>query len=156
MMLCMPRSLIGNCVLDIFEALFGKPIFQSNTKLVRKKMCKYVHSFLICKNSSKKECLMSVDPYFHKKVFWLPHLRIPGIHKYPFFDSVLQSYNNTKNTRGSYCIRENEQAERLLNRDEFELKFCGSSKPELWRFQAEPSWGTSIFELKPSWNFLKS
>ena len=36
---------------------------------------------------------------------------------------------------------------------EFELEFSGSSKPELWRFQAEPSWGKLIFELKPSWQF---
>ena len=47
----------------------------------------------------------------------------------------------------------------LLSRDEFELEFSGSSEPELsmkvpsW---AEPSWGTSIFELKPSWIFFKN
>ena len=43
-------------------------------------------------------------------------------------------------------------------RDEFELEFSGSSQAKLWRFraepsQAEPSWGTSIFELKPSWQY---
>ena len=39
--------------------------------------------------------------------------------------------------------------------DEPELEFSGSSRAELWRFRAEPSWGTLIFELKPSWNFFK-
>ena len=42
----------------------------------------------------------------------------------------------------------------ISNSDEFELEFSGSSRAELWRFRAEPSWGTSIFELKPSWNFF--
>jgi hypothetical protein len=41
----------------------------------------------------------------------------------------------------------------LTTRDEFELEFSGSSEPELWMFRAEPSWGTLIFELKPSWQF---
>ena len=36
----------------------------------------------------------------------------------------------------------------LATRDEFKLEFSGSSEPELWRFQAEPSWGT----LFSSWN----
>ena len=45
----------------------------------------------------------------------------------------------------------------LPGRDEIELEFSGSSKPELWRFQAEPSWGTLIFGLKPSWiEFFKT
>ena len=44
----------------------------------------------------------------------------------------------------------------VIKRDEFELQFSGSSEPQLWRFWAEPSWGTSIFELKPSWNFFKN
>ena len=44
----------------------------------------------------------------------------------------------------------------LLTRDEFELEFSCSSKPELWKFRAEPSLGTSFSELKPSWNFLKN
>ena len=39
-------------------------------------------------------------------------------------------------------------------KDDFELEFSGSSEPELWRFRAEPSQGTSVFELKPSWSFL--
>ena len=115
----------------------------------------YIH-FLYAKIRAKKNAWCQLILTFIRKY--------SDYHTYEFrvsintlvFDSVLQSYNNTKNTRGSYCIRENEQAERLLNRDEFELKFCGSSKPELWRFQAEPSWGTSIFELKPSWNFFKN
>ena len=38
----------------------------------------------------------------------------------------------------------------LSIRDEFELEFSGSSEPELGRCRAEPSWGTLIFELKPS------
>ena len=37
--------------------------------------------------------------------------------------------------------------------DEFELEFSGSSEPELWNFLAEPSWGTLISELKPSWQY---
>ena len=45
--------------------------------------------------------------------------------------------------------------EYVCTRDEFELEFSGSSEPELWKFRAEPSWGTLIFELKPSWNFFK-
>ena len=44
----------------------------------------------------------------------------------------------------------------LPSRDGFELEFSGSSEPELWRFRAEPSraepsWSTSVSELKPSW-----
>ena len=35
--------------------------------------------------------------------------------------------------------------------DEPEPEFSSSSRAELWRFRAEPSWGTSISELKPSW-----
>ena len=38
----------------------------------------------------------------------------------------------------------------IKSRDEFELEFSGSSEPELQKFQAEPSWGPSIFELKRS------
>ena len=38
--------------------------------------------------------------------------------------------------------------------DEPEPEFSSSSRAELWRFRAEPSWGTSISELKPSWNFF--
>ena len=41
----------------------------------------------------------------------------------------------------------------VLSSDEFELEFSSSSRAELWRFWAEPSWGTSIFELKPSWQY---
>ena len=41
----------------------------------------------------------------------------------------------------------------INSRDGFELEFSGSSESELWRFRAEPSWGTFIFELKPSWQF---
>ena len=33
-------------------------------------------------------------------------------------------------------------ANHTFTRDEFELEFSGSSKPELWRFQAEPSQST--------------
>ena len=29
------------------------------------------------------------------------------------------------------------------------------ARAELWRFWAEPSWGTLIFELKPSWQYLE-
>ena len=39
-----------------------------------------------------------------------------------------------------------------LSSDEPELEFSSSSWAELWRFRAEPSWGTSIFELKLSGN----
>ena len=39
----------------------------------------------------------------------------------------------------------------LSTSDEPELEFSGSSWAELWRFRAEPSWGTLIFELNPSW-----
>ena len=38
--------------------------------------------------------------------------------------------------------------------DEPEPEFSSSSRAELWRFRAEPSWGTLIFELKPSWIFF--
>ena len=38
--------------------------------------------------------------------------------------------------------------------DEFELEFSSSSRAELWRFRAEPSWGTLILELKPSWQYV--
>ena len=34
------------------------------------------------------------------------------------------------------------------SRDEFELEFSSSSKPELWRFQAKPSWALQFL----SWN----
>ena len=36
--------------------------------------------------------------------------------------------------------------------DGFELKFPKLSWAELKKFQAEPSWGSSICELKPSWH----
>ena len=39
----------------------------------------------------------------------------------------------------------------LDSSDGFELDFSGLSEPKLWKFRAEPSWGTLIFELKPSW-----
>ena len=35
--------------------------------------------------------------------------------------------------------------------DEPELEFSGSSQAELGRFRAKLSWGTLIFEPKPSW-----
>ena len=38
--------------------------------------------------------------------------------------------------------------------DEPEPEFSSSSRAELWRFRAEPSWGTLISELKPSWVFF--
>ena len=37
--------------------------------------------------------------------------------------------------------------------DEFELKYSGLSRAKQWKFRAEPSWGTLIFELKPSWQY---
>ena len=43
---------------------------------------------------------------------------------------------------------------RVSTSDVFELKFPKLSRAELKRFQAKPSWGISIFELKPSWIFL--
>ena len=39
----------------------------------------------------------------------------------------------------------------LFNSDDPELEFSGSSRAELGRFRAEPSWGSLIFELNPSW-----
>ena len=44
--------------------------------------------------------------------------------------------------------------ETLYTSDEPELEFSGSSRAELWRFRAEPSWGTLISELKPSWPYV--
>ena len=41
----------------------------------------------------------------------------------------------------------------LFTRDEFELEFSGSSRAVLWKYQAKPSRGTLIFELKPSWQY---
>ena len=38
----------------------------------------------------------------------------------------------------------------LGSSDESELEFSGSSRAELGRICAKPSWGTLIFELKPS------
>ena len=43
----------------------------------------------------------------------------------------------------------------VISRNEFELEFSGSSEPVLWKFRAEPSWSTLIFELKPRWQFLQ-
>ena len=45
------------------------------------------------------------------------------------------------------------KSQHVATRDEFELEFSSSSEPELWRIRAEPSWGTLIFELKPSWHY---
>ena len=46
----------------------------------------------------------------------------------------------------------------LVSSDEFELKFPEPSRAKLKSFRAEstvePSWGTSIFELKPKCHFL--
>ena len=39
------------------------------------------------------------------------------------------------------------------NSDEFKLENSSPSWAELWRFWVESSWGTSIFELKPSWQY---
>ena len=41
----------------------------------------------------------------------------------------------------------------LSTSDEPELEFSGSSRAKLGKFQAEPSWGTLIFERKPTWKF---
>ena len=41
----------------------------------------------------------------------------------------------------------------MLNSDAFELEFSGLSPSYEG---SEPSWDTSIFELKPSWNFFKN
>ena len=38
----------------------------------------------------------------------------------------------------------------VATRDEFELEFFGSSKPELWRFQAKPSQAEAL--QFSSWN----
>ena len=44
----------------------------------------------------------------------------------------------------------------LISSDEPELEFSSSSRAEQGKFRVELSWGTLIFELKPSWteNFL--
>ena len=42
----------------------------------------------------------------------------------------------------------------VFTSDEPEPEFSSSSRAELWRFWAEPSWGTSISELKPSWQVV--
>ena len=39
----------------------------------------------------------------------------------------------------------------VFSSDEPELEFSGLSRAELGKIRAKPSWGTLIFELKPSW-----
>ena len=42
----------------------------------------------------------------------------------------------------------------LFTSDEPRLEFSSSSRAQLWRFGAEPSRGTSIFELNWSWQYV--
>ena len=41
-----------------------------------------------------------------------------------------------------------------VSSDEFELEFSKLSQAELKGFRVEPSWGISVFELKPSWQIF--
>ena len=144
-------------VLEKIQVLCQKsPVESRYPELMYKRYCLYLPRYLVQHHlcfvegvslplEARKEFLAERNLLRFHYTYWTPSILLRSKHYVSSFWDW-KSFQSCLRT----LIEKMWPTSYTLLRDGFELEFSGSSKPELWRFRAEPSRAGAL--QFPSWN----